>query len=246
MELFHVHTYRCGHAENVPDEEYVKIAIELGADQIWFTDHSPFPDDPFGARMKFAQLDEYLSTLSALKEKYSSINIHIGLETEYFPNFDSAGFYDQLRSRKEIEILLLGQHMAETSCDPPAYSFSESSEYLDENEYRILGNAILQGIRSGYFHAVAHPDRIFRRCSTWTEDMEKMSAEIIRAAIDADIPLEMNLSSVESPELYRKEFWHLVPADAKRITGLDAHSLEQMRSRYLESGERLKEFGVAL
>ena len=28
--MFHVHTYRCGHAENVPDEAYVKRAIELG------------------------------------------------------------------------------------------------------------------------------------------------------------------------------------------------------------------------
>ena len=28
---FHVHTYRCGHAEHIPDEAYVKKAIELGS-----------------------------------------------------------------------------------------------------------------------------------------------------------------------------------------------------------------------
>ena len=48
---FHVHTYRCGHAENISDETYVKKAIELGVKSIWFTDHAPFPDNPFGARM---------------------------------------------------------------------------------------------------------------------------------------------------------------------------------------------------
>ena len=30
---------------------YVKRAIELGAHSIWFSDHSPFPGDPFGNRM---------------------------------------------------------------------------------------------------------------------------------------------------------------------------------------------------
>ncbi|MBQ2577396.1 MAG: PHP domain-containing protein [Lachnospiraceae bacterium] len=42
-EIFHVHTFRCGHAAEVEDEAYVKKAIELGADKITFTDHAPFP-----------------------------------------------------------------------------------------------------------------------------------------------------------------------------------------------------------
>ena len=50
--LFHVHTFRCKHAEMVPDEEYIKKSIDLGATDIWFTDHAPFPGNPFGGRMK--------------------------------------------------------------------------------------------------------------------------------------------------------------------------------------------------
>lgn len=41
--IFHVHTYRCGHASDETDEDYVKRAVELGADSITFTDHAPFP-----------------------------------------------------------------------------------------------------------------------------------------------------------------------------------------------------------
>ena len=242
MEIFHVHTYRCGHAEDVPDEEYVKKAIELGASDIWFTDHAPFPGDPFGSRMKYSQLEEYLSTLSSLKQKYSDINIHIGLETEFFPHFNRAGYYDLLRSYEEIELLILGQHMAETSDLPPRYSFSESHEYLKENEYKLLGGAIVQGIKSGLFYAVAHPDRIFRRCNTWNDDMKAVSMQIIQAATDADIPLEMNLSSVEYPGAYRKEFWDLVPETAERITGFDAHSLNEMESRQHRMDELLNCF----
>ena len=47
-DIFHVHTFRCGHAENVSDEEYIKKAISLGASGIWFTDHAPFPEIRLG------------------------------------------------------------------------------------------------------------------------------------------------------------------------------------------------------
>lgn len=229
---FHVHTYRCGHAENIPDEAYVKKAIELGVKNIWFTDHAPFPDNPFGARMQYSQLEEYIQTLSELKKKYSEINIHIGLETEYFPSYDKTGYYQYLRSIPELEMLLLGQHMAEISENPPAYSFSLEKEQLCREEYRLLGKAIIQGIKTGYFDAVAHPDRIFRRCTAWNDEMEKLSSEIISEAVSAEIPLEINFASLESFEYYRREFWRLVPDTAKVIAGLDAHSLYELELRY--------------
>ena len=79
--LFHVHTFRCGHAEMVSDEEYIKKAIGLRATDICFTDHAPFPGNPFGGRMKYEELPEYISTLKNLKEQYQrKIKIHIGLE----------------------------------------------------------------------------------------------------------------------------------------------------------------------
>jgi len=37
--IFHVHTFRCGHAENVPDKAYVEIALELGASDICVHKH---------------------------------------------------------------------------------------------------------------------------------------------------------------------------------------------------------------
>ena len=75
--LFHVHTYRCGHAQDVPDEAYVRQAIAMEAPEIWFSDHAPFPEDPFLQRMKYAELDEYLTTLQELKAKYRrQIDVH--------------------------------------------------------------------------------------------------------------------------------------------------------------------------
>lgn len=240
--MFHVHTFRCGHAEDVPDECYIQKAINMGASDIWFTDHAPFPNDPFGHRMPYSQLDEYVQTLSELKKKYHEITIHIGLETEYIPSYDKKGYYEQLLKIPEIEMLLLGQHIAEIADEPPKYSFSETEEFLRENEYKLLGNAMIQGIKTGYFDFIAHPDRIFRKCSEWNDETEKISLEIINAAMSMNIPLEMNLSSLEKPENYKAEFWRLVPNDAKRVIGLDAHSLAEFEKRYTNCEEYIKKF----
>ena len=63
-EIFHVHTFRCGHAEAVPDRKYVEKAIELGAPRIVFTDHAPFPGNSFCNRMDYEDLPEYIQYLS--------------------------------------------------------------------------------------------------------------------------------------------------------------------------------------
>ena len=87
-EIFHVHTYRCKHGSDEKDEELIQCAISLGAEKIVFTDHVPFPENPFRNRMDIEELDEYLETLFALKEKYQNqIDIKIGFEVEYLPKY---------------------------------------------------------------------------------------------------------------------------------------------------------------
>ena len=235
-DIFHIHTYRCGHAEDIDDELYVKAAIRLGRQGIWFTDHAPFPGDPFGNRMRYDQLEEYLDSLTSLKEKYKgTIDIHIGLEIEYLSSFNTSGYYRRLKEDLRIELLLLGQHMAEDPAFPGQYTFSWSKEKLKMNEFSALGNAEIAGIRSGYFGAVAHPDRIFRRRKAWTKGMDKIADEIISAAVKRNIPLELNMHSVKTKGHHWKQFWENVPDDAKVLVGLDAHSLSDLARRYQRS-----------
>ncbi len=82
-EVFHIHTYRCGHAEEVDDSTYVEKAKEIGAPRIVFTDHAPFPGEPFGNRMGNAQVPEYIDSMRHLKEVYQDrIVVLCGLEVE--------------------------------------------------------------------------------------------------------------------------------------------------------------------
>jgi len=232
-DIFHVHTFRCGHAENVSDEEYVKAAISIGARSIWFTDHAPFPGDPFGGRMKYKDLEEYICTLQALKKKYEDvIRIVIGLEIEYFPSFDEAGYYEQLKNDQRIEHLILGQHMAEEK--PGTYTFSWTKERWEREEYKALGNAVIQGIETGYFSEVAHPDRVFRRAPEWNEDTKAMSGMIIGTSAARKIPIEVNIESIKTDYGFREEFWQMVGENSDIVFGLDAHSTEDVKSGFID------------
>lgn len=104
---FHIHTSRCRHASLEPAEEYVKAALEFGCKSITFTDHAPFPKNPFSGRMRMEELDAYEQELLELQQKYAGkIAVTIGLEVEYLPEYYS--YYKELYER--FDLLLLGQH----------------------------------------------------------------------------------------------------------------------------------------
>lgn len=235
MHLFHIHTYRCKHASEELDEDYVKTAISLGATSITFTDHTPFPFNPLGNRMDIEELDEYISSLKSLKEKYSNqIDIKIGLEVEYLPEFLS--YYKELKSKGLI--LVLGQHFY---ChEDGEFSFTDDREYNKKNEHKGCGKAIIEGIKTGLFDVVVHPDRIFRRLKTWNTDTENVAKSIISVASENSVSFEINLSSYKNfiekkdKTYWKNEFWDLVKNSnlpTKLILGLDAHSTEEMKNR---------------
>lgn len=229
-ELFHIHTYRCKHAGDERDELYIKRAIELGAGRITFTDHAPFPGNPFGNRMDIEGLQEYIDTLSELREYYkSNIEVRIGLEIEYFPSF--IDYYKWLYEERKLDVMMIGQHMYE--CSDGQYSFSLDKDVLNQEEAEGLGNAIIEGMKTGYFSVVAHPDRIFRRCKVWDAHMEKLSEDMIKVAVENQISLEQNASSMGRKNQYWEEFWRLVPDSAKVITGLDAHSVNELETKII-------------
>ena len=102
--------------------------------------------------------------------------------------------------------------------------------FLDEdntNEYVGLCNSIRDGILTGFFDVVAHPDRSFRRCKEWTKDMERRSLEIIKAAKMKEVLLERNYSSMRHKKYYWQQFWS-EEALENSIYGYDAHSVAEM------------------
>lgn len=120
---YHTHTWRCRHADGT-EREYVERTIEGGLKILGFSDHSPYPfPDGYdsGMRMRLDQVEGYVDTVLALKKEYDKdIEIHLGLETEYFPRF-----WDQLidfLSDYPFEYFVLGQHSLGNEIEKILYS----------------------------------------------------------------------------------------------------------------------------
>ena len=227
-EIFHVHTKRCKHAGNDEDFRYVESAINLRAERIVFTDHAPFPGNPFRNRMEMEELADYIDSMEALKKEYAGqIEVQFGLEIEYLPSFQA--YYQDLYDSKKFDLLMLGQHFYEKEDG----SFSFQNEDKSE-EFQGLRTAIVSGIETGLFDVVAHPDRIFRRCKDWNADMMGASYDIINAASKHQVLLEKNLTSKRVKNQYWPPFW--VRAAGKLVlTGYDAHSVEEMEQTRLRT-----------
>ena len=87
---YHTHTWRCLHAAGT-EREYVENAIKGGYKILGFSDHTPMPY-PGGyvsnVKMRPDQLEDYVDTVLALREEYrKDIEIHLGLEVEYYQGF---------------------------------------------------------------------------------------------------------------------------------------------------------------
>ena len=220
--IFHVHTRRCKHASDENDEEYIRRALQLGANEIVYTDHAPFPGDPFTNRMDYGELEEYIDSIHALKKKYrGKIEVHVGLEIEYLPSY--INYYKDLKNNSSIDLLMIGQHHYEVRKN--IYSYM-----LDNKTMEHIGivNAMLQGMDTGLFDVIAHPDRAFRRVKEWTSELTDLSNKIIQKAIDHNIGIEKNYRSIRQENQFREEFWKLVPNNARVVYGCDAHRTNEL------------------
>lgn len=229
--IFHVHTYRCRHMhDDKRENEYIEKAIELGAKQIWFTDHAPFEGDSIKDRMFMEQLPEYVATLKALKQQYADkIDIKIGLEMEYVPTFHD--YYVKLRKTYDFDVYLLGQHFSLLEDGRFSFELEDKSD-----EARILAKGMIEGMKSGFFDVVAHPDQIFRRCPEWNEETEAIAQEIKQWAAVTKVILEKNVCNMigkKKKNSFRPEFWRDLPEGVETIYGLDAHSVKELEENYL-------------
>lgn len=220
---FHVHTARCGHASLDSEESYIEYAIKNDLHMITFTDHVPFPGDSFTGRMKMTELYEYIHTIKELREKYKKyIQIYSGFEVEYIPEYLS--YYYELQ--KKVDFMVLGQHHAKTADGYYTYEKGMKKNKIHDAMLR----AVIEGMKTGLFSVLAHPDRYFHSIDNWTKEDEKFKEQIFLLAEERHIKLEKNLSVYEKNG-FNMNFWGDIPEEIQMIYGLDAHSLKDMKRR---------------
>ena len=228
---YHTHTYRCKHASGT-DEEYVLAAIEAGYKILGFSDHAPYRDFPSDrSHMDIEQLDEYIASIDALKEKYrDQIEIHVGLETEYFPwNHE-----ERVEIGKKVEYLLLGQHYS----DPVGNEVNYFKINTDE-EILQYGRSVCEALDTGKFKYLCQPDVVMNRQEAFTPACGEVAHMIGKKASELDIPVEVNVRGVAKgrkpfgdKEYYfypHRLFWEIMAQYPLRcIVGIDAHRPEDL------------------
>lgn len=227
---FHTHTQLCNHAEGTP-LDYVEQAIREGCTQLGFSDHCPYPDSfddcwP-NIRMAIDEVPTYLEWIEEAKEA-APFPVYTGYECEWDSDF-SAWYSDDLKSTYKADYLVLGPHWVTDGSShiyaPDIDNPTLLNKYIDQT---------IDGMRSGNFAFVAHPDLFMAGYKEWDEQSKACLQAILDAACDLDLPLEINgLGITRTPSDTRRgiryaypycEFWEMVSrSNARVICNSDAH-----------------------
>lgn len=218
---YHTHTWRCNHASG-KEVQYVDAAVQRGLKILGFADHSPyfFSGDYYSRfRMWPRQLDDYISTILALREEYrGKIELHVGLELEYYPSYFPK-LLDFLRDRP-VEYLLLGQHFIG---DEMGEHYS-GNPTADESILRQYCRQTMDAMNTGLFTYLAHPDLLHFTGSSrvYRHYMRQLCAE----ANSCGIPVEINLLGLSESRHYPNGlFWEIAGEEGcQAVLGCDAHS----------------------
>ncbi|MBE6549138.1 MAG: histidinol-phosphatase HisJ family protein [Ruminococcaceae bacterium] len=219
----HTHTHRCGHASG-SEREYIERAIAGGITHMGFSEHAPFafPDGHESTyRVPMSQAKDYMDTVRALREEYKNdIKIYVGFEMEYYPLY----FRDMLNIVNGLgaEYLILGQHYVDN--EYPPQSPYVCTPNLSEEKLCQYADNVIEGIESGVFSYVAHPD-VFNFFGD-DEIYDRHMRRICKSAKEYGLPLEINFLGIRSRRIYPKEsFWRIAGEEGcEAVFGLDAHA----------------------
>lgn len=181
---WHTHTARCGHAVGT-DEEYVLAAIKGGLKTLGFSDHCAYPIPNRTERMGIELVPEYMSSILALKEKYKSqIDIHLGMEVEYYEDqWDILSNY-----RKELEYVILGLHNL---------SFDAESSYCltHIDELKRYVDLAEKACMHGLCDYIAHPDVCMWSYPVVDGSVREIASQLADISIKYNMPMELNCGS---------------------------------------------------
>lgn len=227
---YHTHTYLCGHAGGSVDD-YVRTAVNNGLEVLGMSDHFVSPDPSCTAFINFETLDtKYLQPIRAARKAYGDrIKILSAVEIEYF--YGHADYYKKLLDN--LDYLVLGQH--EFFYNGARYNSFEDGKSEDV----IVGyfKSVNDGLKTGFFSVLAHPDLIFYRSPEITKKIEKALETTVRTAVDCGVALELNANGVRSHkfkyptdlliELCKKH-------NAKVVVSSDCHSPDALCDEYMK------------
>lgn len=233
---YHTHTYRSGHGEYCSDKEILETARANGIMQLGFSEHIPnpnlvLPDEDH--RMLLSEVDEYLSSINALKTENLDMTILAGFEAEFDPMREA--YLGEMRNK--VDYMILGQHFV-------SKGLGQVQAAGNPNYPIEYANMVVKAIESGLFDIVAHPDIFMEYRDTMQDEQARQlfgdnsiiaSQIICEKARDMGIPIEINYGAISKGQMLsdglaypHPTFWKVASEieGLQVIRGIDAHDLK--------------------
>lgn len=236
---FHTHTARCKHATGTVGD-YVEAGIRNGVVEIGISDHTPLPDNRWDhMRMPMCELANYVDEIDCAQKHYSLIKILKAAECEYAPEYRS--FYDEvLLQEYSFDYLIGGLHHAPYEGDWIVCG------RLTPKSLPAFSKYFTESMESGLFAFMAHPDIFGFAGLPWNEDCIACSRDILQAAEELNIPLEINgyglrRERIKTADGYRRpyplpQFWALAQDyEIEVVCSSDAHQPQDIVGNILDS-----------
>lgn len=198
---YHTHTARCGHAEGCM-EAYVEAAIAAGLKEYGFSDHIPMywlPEaqrDP-GVAMPMHELEDYVTDVLRLRDRYPEIPIRLGVEADFIPGWE-AELVRVLEPYPWDYVIGSVHFIGDWACDDPART-ERYAEWDISELYAKFFALELMAARSGLFDILAHIDLIKKFGHRPSSDLGRLYADVAEGIAQAGVAIELSTAGLRKP-----------------------------------------------
>lgn len=244
---YHVHSTWSDGKSSIP--EHIRMAGELGLDEIGISDHYVLTPDGsqqyFG--MTLGRLDDYVEDLQMSSgEAADGLVVRLGLEVDYFPETEAAA--GDLINSQPFDYVIGSIHFVNQF---PIDDAVDPWEILSQDErndaIRCYWTRLRQMAESGLFDIAGHLDLPKKFNFFTTEDLSGEIGAALDAIAAADMTFEVNASGWYKPckeqypriDIIRECYDRQIPV----IVTSDAHIAENLIRGFEEAYALIKEVG---
>lgn len=242
---YHMHTPLCLHAEGWP-KEYAKRAVELGLDEIGFSDHSPFKERRDDWRMDKKEMDKYITEVEKARVEYPELMIRLGLEVDFLPGEES--WIEELNRKYKFDYLIGSVHYLSKDwvVDDPRY-VGKFDELEVSKVWDLYWEAYIKAIKSGLFDIMGHPDLVKKFGHRPDGELTQYYEGAIEAMVQVGCAYEINTAGLrkEVNEMYPHPSFLTMACEAgvPVVFGSDAHAPQEVGSDFEEAVSLAKTAG---